>query len=1152
MDIAGWKAEEIHVPFASASSEVSKALQIAEWPLEWPYGSEDFRRRDEDNDSAFYNQPRLVTHIDDEAISALQKFYSLHFDKAPRGKFSVLDLCSSWLSHYPAKLKAKRVAITGMVEKELEANKQATEFHAQDLNVNPKLPYGNNEFDFVTNAVSIDYLTRPEEVFREMHRVLKPGGVAIISFSTRCFNSKAISMWRADLKDGVGHCQIVGNYFNFCPADGWREITAIDISPGPRTNPLWVVQAMKSMRSPTPKLRSQQGMLAFKGAQKLPVPGIDSKMPPPQPPPIVLPAVRQEAIEAASVEANMKPPPAPQPMSGDMQCHGINSFMPESLAIASAGTLAGALFWRRRFVEIREGEIRFLSGSPEETSSARQLLTLPLNEIDEVALSSQTVSLHCRNPQISVQLFAASETEASSWAAAIKASAANSLSSSLPFGWDVQAMLSTDHASSARLVHKETLPTAVVPLCQRLLDHCYVCKITKDRRNRIVPLRLELVDIQRVQNGAAWMDYSRARNRLRGSAAAVGTPRVLEGPRQSDPLVSDDTEAQVSGRVRSLQDAPVLTSTLANPSLTRLLGGELDSDANEHWLFHGTSSAGVQGISDKEFRLDFAGSHRGTLYGKGIYLAECTSKADEYSEEDEDGYCYMLICRAVLGKINHNTDVRPKKDILETTKSQGYNSLLGDRWAAVGTFREFVLFDPNQVYPAFILRYRRWQEATFARAIRDAVDGNDQDAASRIIPLTALLTDEYPDKTARYRLALLLGAHSEVAVPELCRSLSDHRFRVRRGAVLALMSLASDTGQIKGLPKSVPSLIQSLSDEAVEIRKCAARTLERLSDHASTAAPALIRCLQDSDAGMRAAAAGALGQLGSHAASALPTLVPLASEENEQVRVAAVAALGTIGAQLSTSSEVPTLCASLEDNSAEVRCAAATSLGQLRSAPGAQAINNLSERLKDPQAMVRRAVVKALGMFGLSTAPALPAMILCMKDSDHQVRRATAVAFETLGIHAQPAAQALIEGLRDSNENVRRACAAAMGRLWKKGAPADLSVLQALIRVGLIDQVADVRAATASSLADFAGMGQLGQHVQMVEEAMTVRLKDSDSSVRNSAQAFLAHIRPASKNKEEGWRGDPAKIQDKLAHKMNWRRTEHQMMAIKASGVRFE
>ncbi|CAE7318269.1 bioC [Symbiodinium natans] len=154
-------------------------------------------------------KPRFVTHIDEDAIEAIRNFYDVQFAQAPQGEYSVLDICSSWISHYPEKLKAKRVAITGMVEQELAANKQATEFAVADLNKMPKLPYGDSEFDFVTNVVSVDYLIKPRDVFAEMHRVLKPGGVAIMSFSNRCFFTKAINMWvqnmsRSPADEGVG------------------------------------------------------------------------------------------------------------------------------------------------------------------------------------------------------------------------------------------------------------------------------------------------------------------------------------------------------------------------------------------------------------------------------------------------------------------------------------------------------------------------------------------------------------------------------------------------------------------------------------------------------------------------------------------------------------------------------------------------------------------------------------------------------------------------------------------------------------------------------------------------------------------------------------------------------------------------------------
>lgn len=247
VEMVGWQGKTLEVPIGIANSRVSEVLRNPRWPSAWSYTDADFRRQDESNDENFYNMPRLVTHIDDSAIKAISAFYGFQFAQAPQGEYSVLDICSSWISHYPKDLRAKRVAVTGMNEKELAANKQATEYVAKDLNVDPKFSYGDNEFDFVTNVVSVDYLSRPREIFQEIHRVMKPGGVAIMSFSNRCFASKAIAMWVANMSDGPGHCQIVGNYFHFCPEGGWSSISSVDISPNPgRSDPMWVVTAVKA------------------------------------------------------------------------------------------------------------------------------------------------------------------------------------------------------------------------------------------------------------------------------------------------------------------------------------------------------------------------------------------------------------------------------------------------------------------------------------------------------------------------------------------------------------------------------------------------------------------------------------------------------------------------------------------------------------------------------------------------------------------------------------------------------------------------------------------------------------------------------------------------------------------------------------------
>eukprot|EP00931_Biecheleriopsis_adriatica_P043639 TRINITY_DN24943_c0_g1_i1.p1 TRINITY_DN24943_c0_g1~~TRINITY_DN24943_c0_g1_i1.p1 ORF type:complete len:1168 (-),score=240.58 TRINITY_DN24943_c0_g1_i1:211-3714(-) len=1126
VEVTGYQGKHLQVPFARAVGSQDP------FPSSWPYGSADFRRRNEADDRKFYEEgASMVTHIDAQAVAALQKLYALHFALAEEGDFSILEINSSWVSHFPPDLSAKRVAVLGMVSSELNANKQATEATVQNVNTHPKLPYGSNEFDFVTCIVSVQNFTKPDALFHDIHRVLKPGGVALISFHTRAYAQKAIAMWLADVKDGPGHCQIVRNYFHFSPRAGWEHITSLEIAQA--KEPMWVVSAVKSKElGLPPRLRGDRAM-DVPPKPMGPPPGESAV--PPAPPAQELPSLRQAALEAEFVERSLKSAiPKPDLLSGWLLCYGIRNVLPRRLAKAALGTGLRSFFWKKRFVEVDGSELRCWTASPEpgedrQGHGAELLLTLPLREVDEVVLVGRVCSVHCRHPQVLLQCTSQSDGEAERWTAALQGAVAYALSSSLPKGWDVQAMLSTS-TSTKRLVHKETLAETAGPICQRLVDHCYVCKGTKDRRGKALPFRLQLEEVIRVQNGAAWMDYNRARSRVAGSTPPPDS--VAEAP------LADESNG---GTIRRLDEVPVLTTTLQNTHLLQLLGGELDTAANEQWLFHGTSAAGVQGISDEEFRLDFAGSHRGTLYGKGIYLAECSSKADEYSEQDEHGFCYMLLCRTTLGNVLECADKQPKKDILDRCRTSGYNSLCGDRWTAVNTFREFVLFDPNQVYPAFILRYRRWDEAKLAQTIRQSLEKRNQEALSRLVPIAALLADEYPDQTVRYRLALLLGANPGL-VPDLCRCMTtDHRFRFRRAAVLALIQIAVNSGEVLSQGRAIPALIEGLTDSNGEIRMHAARALQKLGDYASAAVPSLILCLGDEDSRTREASATALGHLASHASSAVPALLELTGDQNEHVRKSSLLALGRIGHH-SAGVQVETLQRCLKDDSSMVRRAAATALGELREQRGAVAIQDLVLCLKDSEANVRKAAVGALGVFGSAAAPVLSDVATCMKDVDQHVREATAVALKYLGTHAASAAPAIMEGLRDGSPQVRQASAAALGRLWSRDVAADSSAVQILVSRGLSDSVPEVRAAAAEVLADMASLNQLGSLKELVEGAMTVRIKDCEESVRSYAQCCLDHLRPPSKEESKSW-----KNQEALQPNQTWRRTEGQMVRIKAA-----
>lgn len=195
-------------------------------PGDWPYTDADVNRLDNSVDSAFYDTARFVTHIDDGAIALLTSFYREEFASLDKDKLDILDLCSSWVSHLPEHINYGKVAGVGMNAKELEANKQLTEYYEKDLNVNPDLSqFEDNSFDVVCNVVSVDYLTKPLEIFREMHRVLRPGGISLMSFSNRCFPTKAIAMWLQ--ADDIGRLTIVASYYHY--AAKWENIEAFNM-----------------------------------------------------------------------------------------------------------------------------------------------------------------------------------------------------------------------------------------------------------------------------------------------------------------------------------------------------------------------------------------------------------------------------------------------------------------------------------------------------------------------------------------------------------------------------------------------------------------------------------------------------------------------------------------------------------------------------------------------------------------------------------------------------------------------------------------------------------------------------------------------------------------------------------------------------------
>jgi len=225
---------------------------------------------------------------------------------------------------------------------------------------------------------------------------------------------------------------------------------------------------------------------------------------------------------------------------------------------------------------------------------------------------------------------------------------------------------------------------------QRMLD-----KTWKDQRTRDARLhgrtggmeKFKVVNVRRNENPKSWISYFKLRAQLAEKLESRGGCKQWTAKTAATGL--DGESCPVHDRAG------------------------LMNEVNEFYLFHGTKPSAVHAICKDDFALNLTGTNAGTLYGPGLYFAEASSKADEYASDDKEGIfegLYALIlCRVMCGNMHYTDAVRPNVQTLmdSIVKNRTHQSVLGDREKCRGTYREFIVFDPDQVYPEYIIIYRR-------------------------------------------------------------------------------------------------------------------------------------------------------------------------------------------------------------------------------------------------------------------------------------------------------------------------------------------------------------------------------------------------------------------------------------------------------------
>eukprot|EP01038_Epipyxis_sp_PR26KG_P008398 gene8398-11356_t len=256
-------------PLGRLNIKVEDVLKSPLWPSKWPYGFEDFRPLDYTRDDVINTGPQYefsqsLIKADNIALIPgilrvpIRRHFILPKDKIALSDHMseyffdgarVLELFSCYSSILPKGFDLGPTVGVGWYDEEMKRNKDLDDFIVQDVSVDPFLPIADNYFDFVVVPAMFQLFQRPLDMFREINRVLKPGGTAIIGVK--------LSMWSfLSWKQGRYYVETnyledilaLGSFFHY--AGGFSKPQAYDLTL-PESN---VVGKFKDTFFPQPRL----------------------------------------------------------------------------------------------------------------------------------------------------------------------------------------------------------------------------------------------------------------------------------------------------------------------------------------------------------------------------------------------------------------------------------------------------------------------------------------------------------------------------------------------------------------------------------------------------------------------------------------------------------------------------------------------------------------------------------------------------------------------------------------------------------------------------------------------------------------------------------------------------------------------------------